>query len=140
MKSLFQFWGISVGLAMAVPAGATCTQANLAGTWTATSLSRTAAGDLAWTTCDLVINAQGRFVAATSKCNGSQGDASPAQGSLALAKPASCAYAGSITLTKYRQTNRIRLATLSLDHQVVSGVGGGLGAGGTFTFNMVKTK
>jgi hypothetical protein len=103
-------------------------------------VSQTNIGDLAWVACNLVINAQGKFVATTSRCEDSFGNVSPAQGSLTLAEAAECAYAGSITLTKYRQTNKVQLATLSLDHQVVSGIGGGLGTGGAFVFNMVKTK
>ena len=140
MKSLLQICSVMAGLAFISPANATCTLGNIAGTWTTTSVSQTNTGDLGWVACSLVINANGQFSAATSKCEDFAGEKSAAQGSLKLVSSTSCGFQGSITLTTYNRTYYGPLATLSLDHYMVSGVGGGLGTGSDFVFNMVRTK
>lgn len=138
MKKLIPIAAVISALTSA-QAIAACTQGNLAGTWTAYSVSVNS-GALAWTTCTLVINAAGGFSTNTSACLTSSGVSANAQGTLKLFKAATCAFNGSIKFPAYGTTDYIRAVTVSLDHMTASGIGGGGSYGGVFVFNMVRTK
>jgi len=125
-------------LLAATPAGANCSQANIAGTWTAYSLSQDS-GELAWTACNLVISTAGTFTTAGSSCTAS-GVTVKVQGSVKLAAAAKCAFSGSINAPSAGQTDPIPSLTLSLDKQTAIGVTGTNGAGNVSAFSMVKTK
>ena len=58
MKTLLTA-GLLLAASTAYPAEAACTQAQLAGTWTAESLSLGTGGHLVWVTCTLAINTVG---------------------------------------------------------------------------------
>jgi len=122
----------------ATPAGAACTQANLAGTWTAYSIGLNGS-QLAWVSCNLVIGPLGAFIGASSSCAAS-GETVKVKGALRLSAPAKCAFSGSLTILPARGTNPIPSLTLSLDKQTAAGVGGANGSGNVFTFLMVRTK
>jgi hypothetical protein len=122
----------------AMPAEAACTQANIAGTWTAYSIGLDS-GQLAWVSCNLVIDTAGAFSAGTSTCTAS-GQTANAQGSLKLSAVAKCRYTGSLTIVQASHTDPIPSLTLSLDKQTASGVGAQNGSGNVFVFNMVKTQ
>ena len=126
-------------VAAAVPAHAACTQANIAGTWTAYSLSQDNSGQLAWTTCNLVINTSGAFSTANSSCTAS-GQTVAVQGSVKPTGAARCAYSGSITAPSVGTTDPIPSLTLSLDKQSAIGVTGTNGAGNVSGFSMMKIK
>lgn len=125
-------------LAYAASAQGACTQANIAGTWTAYSISQDDSGELAWTACNLVINTAGAFTTVTSSCTAS-GQTVQVQGSLKLAVAARCAYSGSIAIPN-DVTDPLPSITLSLDKQTAIGVGGKDGTNNVFVFSMVKTK
>jgi len=122
----------------AMPAGAACTQANIAGTWTAYSLSQDNSGELAWTGCNLVISTAGAFTTASSSCTAS-GQTVKVQGSVKLIGTAKCVYSGSISIPG-QVTDPIPSLTLSLDRQTAIGVTGHNGAGNVSAFSMVKTQ
>jgi hypothetical protein len=126
-------------LACAASAQGACTQANIAGTWTAYSVGQDDRGQLAWVACRLVINPAGAFTSATSTCTAA-GRTVQAQGSLKLSVPANCAYNGSISIVQAGSTDPIPSLTLSPDKQSATGVGGRNGSGNVFMFSMVKTK
>lgn len=125
-------------LAAATPAGATCKQADIAGTWTAYSLSQDS-GQLAWAACNLVISTAGTFTTAGSSCTAS-GHTVQVQGSVKLSGAAKCAFSGSISAPAIGQTDPIPSLTLSLDKQTAVGVTGHNGAGNVSAFSMVKTQ
>lgn len=124
----------------AMPAQAVCTQANIAGTWTVTALAHLSTGEIGWNSCKLIINAAGKFTASTSGCSESDNISTTASGAIKLINAAQCAYDGTITFPGTGVTRTIRLATLSLDHQVVSGVVGGTGYGPGAILTMIKIK
>jgi len=140
MKPLLSAGAVLAGLALSNPVLASCTQAQLAGTWTAQSVSLDTNGYLAWTTCTLSINTVGGFSANTSACLNSLGQKSNAQGSLKVFNAANCAYDGALNLVNFLTTVYVRNFTLSMDHLTGSGIGGGGAYGGVFVFNMVKVK
>lgn len=125
-------------LACAASAHAACTQANIAGKWTAYSFSQDQVGALAWTTCLLAIDSQGQFTAGTSYCAAS-GQKVQVHGALTALSPSICLYAGSITSSQ-GVTDPIPSLTLSLDKQSATGAGGKNGSGNVFMFSMVRTK
>jgi hypothetical protein len=125
---------------VAYPAQAICTQANLAGEWIVSGIAHLSTGDIGWTSCDLVINAAGKFAATSSRCSESDNLSSKVSGSITLVNGAKCAYQGSLHFVSVGTTRYIRLATLSLDHQIVSGVAGGTGYGPGSVLTMVKIK
>lgn len=125
-------------LAAAAPAGASCTQADIAGTWTAYSLTQDS-GQLAWTACNLVISTAGTFGTASSTCTAS-GQTVKVQGSIKLTAAAKCAYGGSISAPAIGQSDPIPSVTLSLDKQTAFGVTGTNAAGNVSGISMVKTK
>jgi hypothetical protein len=125
--------------ALAAPANASCTQAQLAGIWTAQSVSAVG-GQLTWTTCTLTINAAGAFPANKSACLDSLGVESDGEGSFKLFNAANCAFDGTVHFIGYGTNAYIRNLTLSIDHQTAAGIGGGGAYGGVFVFNMVKVK
>jgi hypothetical protein len=128
----------ALSILAALPAEAACTQANIAGTWTAYAVSQDEMNDLAWSACDLVIGAAGAFTGSNSTCTAA-GVTVKVQGSLKLTNAARCAYSGSISLGS-GLTDPIPSLTLSLDRQTAAGVGGKNGGGNVFVFNMVKTQ
>ena len=139
MKALLTA-GLMLAASAGSPAQAACTQPQLAGTWTAESLSLDSGGHLLWITCKLDIGTAGGFFAKTSACLNSDRQRSEARGSLKLFSTANCAFEGSINLVGYQSTLYVRNLTLSLDHQVASGIGGGGSYGSAFVFNLVKVK
>ncbi len=140
MRLLSAIGALLLGAALSHPAEATCTQANIAGTWTATSVSQQSNYVLAWVGCALTINAQGNFKTNNSGCIASNNNHSYAQGQFKLVDASLCSYSGTIQFPIYGTYGVLQIATLSMDHQIVSGIGGGLGQGGAFVFNMVKVK
>jgi hypothetical protein len=127
-------------IAAAAPAGATCKQADIAGTWTAYSIGKDSANNqLAWVSCNLVINTAGRFSTGTSSCTAS-GKTVGLQGMLKLSGPAKCLYSGSFTIPEAPHTDPIPALTLSLDKQTASGAGGHNGTTDVFVLTMVKTQ
>jgi len=125
----------------AYPAQAACTQAELAGTWTAETLSLATGGRLIWITCTLAINAVGGFTANTSACLNSNGQRSDARGTLKVFDAPNCAFAGNVNLVGFKSNLYVRNLTLAQDHSVASGVGGGGNQyGSAFSFNLVKVK
>ena len=140
MKSLLSVCGVMAGLIVSSPAQAICSQANAAGTWIVTGLAHLSNGDIGWNACKLVINAAGKFSTISSSCSESDNLSSRVSGSVKLVNAAECAYQGSFTFASFGTTRVIRLATLSLDHQIVSGVVGGTGYGPGAIFTMVKIK
>ena len=139
MKTLLAT-GLLLAASAAYPAQAACTQPQLAGTWTAESLTQGAAGHLVWITCTLDISTAGGFLASTSACLNSDSQRSEARGTLKLFDAANCAFQGNINLVGFKSNLSIRNLTLSLDHQVASGIGGGGTYGSAFAFNLVKVK
>jgi hypothetical protein len=125
-------------LAFSVTAQAACTQADIAGTWTAYSISQDQTGRLAWTSCNMVIGQGGAFTSATSSCSAS-GVSVQVHGSLKLGSAARCLYSGSITSSE-GATDPITSLTMSLDKQSVTGAGGRNGRANVFMFSMMKTK
>lgn len=125
MKSLLAICGAMAGLALISPVQAACTQANISGTWMVTGMAHLSNGGIGWNSCKLVISGAGKFAAAASGCTRSDNLSSSVSGTLKLANGSQCAYDGTLTFTKFGTTRYLRLATLSLDHQVVSGVVGG---------------
>ena len=127
-------------LACAASAQGACTQADIAGTWTAYSIGIDSTnGQLAWVACNLVINTAGGFTGGTSTCTAS-GHTVNAQGSLKIFAAAKCAYKGSLTIVQAGHTDPIPSLTLSMDKQTASGAGANNGSGNVFMFSMVKTK
>jgi hypothetical protein len=124
----------------ASPAQAACTQAQLAGTWTAEALSLGTGGHLIWITCTLVINTAGGVELKTSACLNDDGQRSDARGSLKIFSGLNCAYSGGINLVGYKSDLSVRNLTLSTDHNVASGIGGGGNFGSAFSINMIKVK
>jgi hypothetical protein len=122
----------------AASAQGACTQADIAGTWTAYSISQDQTHQLAWTACNLVIGASGAFTTASSSCSAA-GQTAKVQGSLKLSSAAKCAYSGSIAIP-HQVTDPIPSLTLSLDKQTAMGAGGKNGTSDVFAFSMVKTK
>jgi len=130
----------ATALGTAVPAGATCKQADIAGTWTAYSIGKDSTNNqLAWVSCNLVISAGGAFSTATSSCV-SSGHTVTVQGTLSLSGPAKCLYTGSLTIPSGPHTDPLPSVTLSLDKQTAAGAGGHNGTTDVFVFTMVKTK
>jgi hypothetical protein len=128
-----------LGVLVSTQAVAACSQSNVAGTWTAYSVSEPN-GDLGFVACTLVINSAGTFGPTNSVCGSSVASGTTkAKGTVTLLDGPSCSYKGSITLISYGETDSVKLATLSLSKDTVSGVGIGQ-SGGAFVFNMVKTK
>jgi len=139
MKKLLSLGAALVALA-AAHANATCTQANIAGVWTLYSGGIVTAGKLNWTTCNLTINAAGAFTSKASACRNSLGQQFDASGSIKISDASKCAYDGSVYIPSFNTTTYMRAFTLSIDHQVGNGVGGGGAYGNPFVFNMVKVK
>jgi hypothetical protein len=125
-------------LACAAPAQAACSQADIAGRWTAYSFSQDQTGSLAWAACVLNINAQGQFTAGPSYCSAS-GQTVQIHGALTTSAASVCLFSGSITSSQ-NVTDPIPSITLSLDKQSAMGAGGKNGTGGVFMFSMVRTK
>jgi hypothetical protein len=129
-----------LALACATSAQGACIQANIAGTWTAYVTSQDTVGELAWTTCRLLIDATGAFKSTDSTCSAS-GRSARVQGSLSLSAPALCAYKGSITINqKGGGTSNIPSLTLSTDKQTAMGAGGENGANDVFMISLVRIK
>lgn len=127
-------------LVAATPAGATCTQPDIAGTWTAYSIGKdTFSGQLEWVVCNLVINKAGGFARTTSSCKAANTTVQ-AHGILTLSTPAKCAFSGTITVANGSQTDQIPSLTLSPDKQTAIGVGGQDGTADVFVFSMVRTQ
>jgi hypothetical protein len=126
-------------LATAATAQGACTQADIAGTWTAYTVGQDNTGRLAWVSCNLVIGSAGGFTKATSFCTAAA-SLVQAQGALKLLSGAKCAYKGSITIVQAGAANAIPSLTLSQDKQSASGVGGLDGGSNVFMLTMVKTK
>ena len=124
-------------IAAAAPVQAACTQANIAGTWTAYVLTQDS-GQLSSVVCNLVINTAGAFSTANSSCTAS-GQTVAVQGSVKPSAAARCAFSGSINSPAVGSTDPVSL-TLSLDKQSAVGVTGTNGAGNVSGFSMVKTK
>ena len=139
-KCIAAFFMSGLLTAVAEPASASCVQANLAGEWVTTSVSQSNAGALGWVACVLTIAANGTLKSSGSECVASNGAKASASGSLILRYPTTCVYSGYISFPALGTTDTIQIATLSMDHYVVSGLGGGLGSGAPFVFNMVKVK
>ena len=141
-RTMIKILGVSAALITGsiAPTYASCTQAQLAGTWTAQSVFQNNAGYLSWSTCTLTINTAGAFSAKTSGCLNSLGQRSTTFGSIRLFSAPTCAYDGTLDLLGYGTTAYIRNVTLSIDHQSAAGIGGGGAYGGVFVFNMVKIK
>ncbi len=136
---------LSVGIALlalgAAHANAACTQANIAGIWALYSDGIVTAGTLNWSSCDLTINAAGVFTSKTSACVNSLGQQFNASGSMQILNASKCTYHGSLYVPAFNKTTYVRAFTLSIDHQVGNGVGGGDGGyGNPFVFNMVRVK
>lgn len=125
--------------AFGATAHAACTQADIAGTWTAYSVGQDDTGRLAWVSCELVIGPTGGFTKTTSSCTAAKSTVQ-AQGSLKLLSGAKCAYKGSLTIVQANHTDPIPSLTLSQDKQSATGVGGRDGGSNVFMFSMVKTK
>ena len=104
-------------LACAASAQGACTQADIAGEWTAYSILQDNTGKLAWTACTLAINAQGKFTTATSFCKG-LGRTLPVHGVLTTEAATKCLFEGSMTNTQ-DVTVPIQV-TLSLDKQTAN--------------------
>ena len=139
MKTLLTA-GLLLAASAAYPAQA-CTQPQLAGTWTAETLSLGTGGHLLWITCTLDIGTAGGFTAGTSACLNSSGQRSEARGTLKVFNAANCAFSGTVNLVGYQSNLFVRNLTLSMDHNVAAGVGGGGEKyGSAFSFNMVKVK
>ena len=139
MKTLLTA-GLLLAASAAYPAQAACTQAQLAGTWTAQALSLGTGGHLIWVTCSLAINDVGGFTAKTSACLNDDGQRSEARGTLKIFNAPNCAYSGNINLVGYKSNLFVRNLTLSTDHNVASGIGGGGKYGSAFSINMVEVK
>jgi hypothetical protein len=128
-----------LGALVSAQADASCVQSSVAGSWTAYSVSDPN-NKLAFVACTLVINSAGTFAAANSVCASSVASVTTkAKGAIKLINGAACAYQGSITLISFGETDSVKLATLSINKDTVSGVGVGQ-SGGVFVFNMVKIK
>ena len=140
MKTLLAA-GLLLAASATYPAQAACTQAQLAGTWTAEALTQGSAGHLLWVTCTLIINDAGGFVANTSACVNNEGQRSEARGTLKILNAANCAFSGNVNLVGYKSYLYVRNLTLSTDHNVASGIGGGGPQyGSAFSINLVKVK
>jgi len=127
-------------LACAASAQSACTQADVAGTWTAYVVSQDTIGELAWTSCRFIIDATGAFKSTNSTCSAT-GHVVRVQGSLSLSAPALCAYKGAITISNRQgATSNIPSLTLSMDKQTAMGAGGENGANDVFMFSMVRIK
>jgi hypothetical protein len=137
VKSLSAIGAVALALSSALPAAASCTQAELAGKWTAYSVSQPGR-TLLWTTCQLTITAAGNFGIATSACVNSAGNSAKAKGSLTLQNAAQCVFTGTINLPAYGITYTVRSATLMINKQEATGIGGGGADGSAFVFNMAK--
>jgi hypothetical protein len=116
-----------------------CTQADIAGTWTAYSVGQDDTGRLAWVSCNLVVGPAGEFTKAASSCTAAK-STEQAQGFLKLLSAVKCAYKGSLSIVQAGATNPIPSLTLSQDKQSATGVGGLDGGINVFMFSMVKTK
>jgi hypothetical protein len=99
-----------------------------------------AGGHLVWVTCTLAINAVGGFTANTSACLNSGGQRSEARGTQKIFDNANCAFSGNVNLVGYQSNLFVRNLTLSTDHNVASGIGGGGSYGSAFSVNLVKVK
>jgi hypothetical protein len=109
-------------------ANAACTQADLAGTWIAYSLS----GDQ-WASCRLVIASNGRI--ANTSCARSTGDrVSFTNGSARVAAPA-CIFTAQYTVGG-QIVERVIHGTIARDKTTAQGVGLSLGDG--FLFSLTK--
>src|SRR6185437_3434420 len=140
MKTLLTA-GLLLAASAAYPAQAACTQAQLAGTWTASTLSLGTGGHLIWITCSLAINTAGGFTSGTSACLNSNGQQSEARGTLKIFDAANCAYSGNVNLVGFKSNLFVRNLSLSQEHNVASGVGGGGNQfGSAFSFNLIKVK
>lgn len=137
MKSLSAIGAVTLALSSALPAAASCNQAQLAGKWTAYSLSQPGSS-LLWTTCALTISAAGNFGIATSGCVNSANTSAKARGSLKLEDAAQCVFAGTINFPAYNITYTVRSVTLMINKQEATGIGGGGADGSAFVFNMAK--
>lgn len=126
-------------LACATSAHGACTQANIAGTWTAYSIGLDDTHKLSWVSCNLVINTAGAFSGATSSCTAS-GQTAKAQGAIKLFSVPKCTYKGTLTIPQANHTDPIPSLTLSLDKQTAIGAGGNNGTTDVFAFSMVKTR
>lgn len=140
MKSLSVVGAAAIALASAFPAAASCTLANIAGTWSTYSVAQASNGALDWEGCTLTITNKGGFSTSNSQCVDSFGNKAPALGQFNLVNPAICNFGGTMSFPKFGVSITIRAMTLSLDHMTTSGIGGGAQFGGVFVFNMVKTK
>ena len=138
MKSILPICATVIGLMAPAAAQATCTQADLSGTWTAYTVAQPNNQALAWVVCSLVINAGGVLTTATSACENSNGVTARPQGRISLAKAAICAFSGSIDYPAYGVGGTIQSLTLAMNKQ--SGTGIGTGSSGVFVLNMVKVK
>jgi hypothetical protein len=137
VKSLSAIGAVALAFSSALPAAASCTQAELAGKWTAYSVSQPGSS-LAWTTCQLTISAAGTFGIATSACINSANTSAKAKGSLKLQNAAQCVFAGTINFPAYDVTDTVRSVTLMINKQEATRIGGGGADGSAFVFNMAK--
>jgi hypothetical protein len=125
-------------IACAAPTQAACTQADLAGKWTAYVFTQDDTGKLAWIACTMVINAQGEFQTGTSFCKAS-GQTQQVHGALRTQSAPMCLFAGTIT-TGQGAANSIPSLTLSLDKQSATGAAGKNGSRNVSMFSMMKVK
>jgi hypothetical protein len=118
----------------AVPAEAVCTQTNTLGTWKLYSAGASTSGAY-WVKCKLIVGSTGNF-GGTSSCSNSLGQSTAVTGHVKLTNPANCTFTGSVTYTPSGEVSTVNEATMSLDHQTVTGVG--TFPNGEFVFTMVK--
>ena len=120
---------VLAGLTLSSTANATCTQANMVGTWEAYSLS---AQTGIWTRCKMTVTTTGAFTNAS--CVDLDANAAPVTGNVKLLNGALCAFNGKIVAGG--ETSTIKHMTLSQDKITAEGVG--TFPGGTFIFSLTK--
>jgi hypothetical protein len=122
-------------LGISAPAGATCAQSDVAGTWGAYALAAGSSGAY-WLRCDLAVNATGQIVATSSKCTQSNGLTGSVTGTITLQNGSLCSFTGAFTISGTRSI--IDQITLAPSKEAAEGVGHF--SGGGFSYSLVRIR
>ena len=122
MKYVREIAAIAFFLGTTVPAFADCAQSDAAGSWTAYSVGVNK-GQTFWLKCALTIEQTGTIAEKSSQCVDSAGASTKVGGSVKLEYKDSCTYTGVIKYEAIGESSFIDQATLSVNNQMVEGVG-----------------